>query len=201
MNDPKKGGYTTPTPALDLTTSLQGDWYFTKGSVTGAPLPDPPPTLLRGAPKPPPPRKPIFPSPREGERTKWLHNPCRLGVPMLGKRWPEGLCEVALSPARRALQKGGGASLGCLNRVSHAHPFCRGQHPPPPGAATGAAMLQGWAAAAAFYSHPQKYIPKALQMTSTNKGATQNTWLWCEANESGGQFFNSQADLTAWLAM
>ena len=24
-NDPKKGGYTTPAPALDLTTSLRGD--------------------------------------------------------------------------------------------------------------------------------------------------------------------------------
>ena len=24
-NDPKKGGYTTPVPALDLTTSLRGD--------------------------------------------------------------------------------------------------------------------------------------------------------------------------------
>ena len=66
VNDPKKGGYTTPTPALALTTSLRGDWYFTKDSVTGAPLPDPPP-LLRGAPTtpPPPPRKPIFPSPNE----------------------------------------------------------------------------------------------------------------------------------------
>ena len=25
-NDPKKGGYTTPAPALDLTTSLRGDF-------------------------------------------------------------------------------------------------------------------------------------------------------------------------------
>ena len=40
---PKKGGYTTPTPALDLTTPLRGDWYSTKGFVTGAPLLDPPP--------------------------------------------------------------------------------------------------------------------------------------------------------------
>ena len=63
-NDPKKGGYTTPAPALDLTTSVRGDWYFTKGSVTGAPLPDPPPSF-GGLPRPPPPpaRKPIFPSP------------------------------------------------------------------------------------------------------------------------------------------
>ena len=27
-NDPKKGGYTTPAPALDLTTSLRGDLPF-----------------------------------------------------------------------------------------------------------------------------------------------------------------------------
>ena len=27
-NDPKKGGYTTPTPALDLTTSLRGDFHL-----------------------------------------------------------------------------------------------------------------------------------------------------------------------------
>ena len=26
-NDPQKGGYTTPAPALDLTTSLQGDYF------------------------------------------------------------------------------------------------------------------------------------------------------------------------------
>ena len=28
-NDPKKGGYTTPAPALDLTTSLRGDLQLT----------------------------------------------------------------------------------------------------------------------------------------------------------------------------
>ena len=61
---PPKGGYTTPTPALDLTTSLRGDWYFTKGSVTGAPLPDPPP-LLRGAPTTPPPAQANFPLAKE----------------------------------------------------------------------------------------------------------------------------------------
>ena len=54
-NDPKKGGYTTPAPALDLTTSVRGDWYFTKGSVTGAPLPDPPPPPSGGSHDPPPP--------------------------------------------------------------------------------------------------------------------------------------------------
>ena len=54
-NDTKKGGYTTPTPALDITTSLRGDWYFTKGSVTGARLPDPPPPSFGGLPQPPPP--------------------------------------------------------------------------------------------------------------------------------------------------
>ena len=27
-NDPQKGGYTTPAPALDLTTSLRGDFLF-----------------------------------------------------------------------------------------------------------------------------------------------------------------------------
>ena len=64
---PKKGGYTTPSPALDRTTSLRGDWYFTKGSVTGAPLPDPPP-LLRGAPTTPPPRASQF-SPRPAAAT------------------------------------------------------------------------------------------------------------------------------------
>ena len=26
VNDPKKGGYTTPAPVLDLTTSLRGDF-------------------------------------------------------------------------------------------------------------------------------------------------------------------------------
>ena len=30
MNDPKKGGYTTLAPALDLTTSLRGDFPLTK---------------------------------------------------------------------------------------------------------------------------------------------------------------------------
>ena len=74
VNDPKKGGYTTPTPTLDLTTSVRGDWYFTMGSVKGAPLSDPPPPSFGGLPRPPPPppRKPIFPSPRvqrPGERT------------------------------------------------------------------------------------------------------------------------------------
>ena len=29
-NDPKKGGYTTPAPALDLTTSLRGDFLYQK---------------------------------------------------------------------------------------------------------------------------------------------------------------------------
>ena len=72
MNDPKKGGYTTPCPALDLTTSLRGDWYFTKGSVTGAPLPDPPP-LLRGAPTTPP-RASQF-SPRPEQREPLLQQP------------------------------------------------------------------------------------------------------------------------------
>ena len=33
-NDPKKGGYTTPAPALDLTTSLRGDFRIAlKGSM------------------------------------------------------------------------------------------------------------------------------------------------------------------------
>ena len=69
-NDPKKGGYTTPAPALDLTTSVPGDWYFTKGSVTGAPLPDPPPPSFGGLPRPPPPpRKQIFPSPVRTEES------------------------------------------------------------------------------------------------------------------------------------
>ena len=62
---PKKGGYTTPAPALDLTTSLQGDWYFTKGSVTGAPLPDPPPSF-GGLPRLPPPAQANFPLPQGG---------------------------------------------------------------------------------------------------------------------------------------
>ena len=64
-NDPKKGGYTTPAPALDLTTSVRGDWYFTKGSVVGAPLPDPPPPPSGGSHDPPPPRAIRFP-PRPG---------------------------------------------------------------------------------------------------------------------------------------
>ena len=25
------------------------------------------------------------------EKSKWLHNPCRLGVPTLGKKWPKGI--------------------------------------------------------------------------------------------------------------
>ena len=61
-NDPQKGGYTTPAPALDLTTSVRGDWYFTKGSVTGAPLPDPPPPSGGSHdPPPPPPAQANFP--------------------------------------------------------------------------------------------------------------------------------------------
>ena len=72
-NDPKKGGYTTPAPALDPTTSVRGDWYFTKGSVTGAPLPDPPP--------PSPPCKPIVPSPCNP--CTYPHPPERGGQPLV----------------------------------------------------------------------------------------------------------------------
>ena len=60
-NDPQKGGYTTPAPALDLTTSVRGDWYFTKSSVTGAPLPDPPPPSGGSHDPPPPPAQANFP--------------------------------------------------------------------------------------------------------------------------------------------
>ena len=34
-NDPKKGGYTTPAPALDLTTSLRGDFLHCLFQATG----------------------------------------------------------------------------------------------------------------------------------------------------------------------
>ena len=32
-NDPQKGGYTTPAPALDLTTSLRGDFDWPKKNL------------------------------------------------------------------------------------------------------------------------------------------------------------------------
>ena len=32
-NDPKKGGYMTPAPALDLTTSLRGDFPYPAGAT------------------------------------------------------------------------------------------------------------------------------------------------------------------------
>ena len=76
---PKMGGYTTRAPALDLTTSLRGDWYFTKGSVTGAPLPDPTPA-----------RKPIFPSPLDPCHFPWG----RGGAPM-----PADIAPKPLAPA------------------------------------------------------------------------------------------------------
>ena len=38
-NDPKKGGYMTPAPALDLTTSLRGDlWNEEQVKMLGCPL-------------------------------------------------------------------------------------------------------------------------------------------------------------------
>ena len=81
---PKKGGYTTPSPALDRTTSTRGDWYFTKGSVTGAPLPDPPP-LLRGAPTtPPPPAQANFPPALGGPHRFRVGSRIR-GGPQVGK--------------------------------------------------------------------------------------------------------------------
>ena len=54
-NDTPKGGYMTPALALDLTTSLRGDCYFTNGSVTRAPLPDPSPSPSGISHDPPPP--------------------------------------------------------------------------------------------------------------------------------------------------
>ena len=60
-NDPKKGGYMTPAPALDLTTSLRGDFCFDNSSVTGARFPNSPPR--GGKTTPPPPGKPFPPSP------------------------------------------------------------------------------------------------------------------------------------------
>ena len=55
-NDPKKGGYTTPVPALDLTTSLRGDFFLvvTMVSINSALFPPPPPTV-EGLYRPPPP--------------------------------------------------------------------------------------------------------------------------------------------------
>ena len=40
-NDPKKGGYMTPAPALDLTTSLRGDFlnFLHGGPTTNGPHP------------------------------------------------------------------------------------------------------------------------------------------------------------------
>ena len=35
-NDPQKGGYTTPAPALDLTTSLRGDKCFPSNDIFNA---------------------------------------------------------------------------------------------------------------------------------------------------------------------
>ena len=82
----KKGGYTTPAPALDLTTSLRGDWYFIKGSVTRAPFPPPPslaaPPPSGGLPRapPPPPRKPIFPSPNDHQQREGSSHAAVQGV-------------------------------------------------------------------------------------------------------------------------
>ena len=67
-NDPKKGGYMTPAPALDLTTSLRGDFVFlrlrrqhpflhkTKGPTRNPMSPTPPPPAsFGGRPCHPPP--------------------------------------------------------------------------------------------------------------------------------------------------